>query len=127
MTGVLPVSEVPDIIVFSRVSQLNDDNTREDYSYEWWDGTCFRTTEQTSLSIEDITDVFGQRRYERELEISILVVAVSEEPLTDSEWSRLDQHISRLVDTKSRDDLCDKTWDTCKNMWAASEGKIRLR
>ena len=79
------------------------------------------------MSIEDIIDVFGERPYEGELNISLLVVAVSEEPLTDSEWSRLDQHISRFVDTKSRDDLCDKTLDTCKNMWAASDGKIRLR
>jgi hypothetical protein len=127
MMGVLPASEVPDIIVFSGVSQLNDDNTCEDYGYEWWDGTCFRATEQTSLSTKDISDIFGERPYEGELDIALLVVAVSEEPLTDSEWSRLDQHISRLVDNKSRDDLCDKTWDTCKNMWAASEGKIRLR
>ena len=127
MMGVLPVSEVPDIIVFSGVSKLNDDDTCENYGYEWWEGTCFRATEQTSLSIEDITDVFGERPYEGELDISLLVVAVSEEPLTGSEWSRLDQHISRFVDTKPRDDLCDKTWETCKNMWAASEGKIRLR
>jgi len=127
MMGVLPVSEVPDTIVFSGVSKLNDDNTCEDYGYEGWDGTCFRATEQNSVSIEDITDVFGERPYEGELDISLLVVAVSEEPLTDSEWSRLDQHISWFVDTKSRDDLCDKTLDTCKNMWAASEGKIRLR
>jgi len=127
MMGVLPVSEVPDTIVFSGVSKLNDDNTCEDYGYEWWDGTCFRATKQTSVSIEDITDVVGERPYEGELDISLLVVAVSEEPLTDSEWARLDQHISRFVDTKPRDDLCSEIFDTCNNMWAASEGRIRLK
>ena len=127
MMGVLPVSEVPDTIVFSGVSKLNEDNTCEDYGYEWWDGTCFRATKQTSVSIEDITDVVGERPYEGELDISLLVVAVSEEPLTDSEWSRLDQHISRFVDTKPRDDLCSETMETCNNMWAASEGKIRFK
>ena len=127
MMGVLSASEVPDIIVFSGVSQLNDDNTCEAYGYESWEGACFRATEQTSLSIEDITDVFGERPYEGELDISLLVVAVSEEPLTDSEWSRLDQHISRFADTQPRDDLCEKTWETCHNMWAASEGKITVR
>ena len=101
--------------------------TCEDYGYEWWDGTCFRASEQTSLSTKDITDVFGVRPYEGDVDISLLVVAVSEEPLTDSEWSRLDQHISRFVDTKLRDDLCAEIWETCNNMWAASEGKIRLR
>ncbi|MDE0593525.1 MAG: procyclic acidic repetitive family protein [Dehalococcoidia bacterium] len=126
MMGVLPVSEVPDVIVFSGVSKLNDKNTCEDYDYEWWDGTCFRATGQTSVSIEDIIDVFGERPYEGELDISTLVVAVSEGPLTSSEWFRLDQHISRFADTKPRDDLCHKLWGTCNNMWAASEGKILI-
>ena len=79
------------------------------------------------MSIEDITDVVGERPYEGELDISLLVVAVSEEPLTDSEWSRLDQHISRFADWQPRDDLCEEYWETCHNMWAASEGKIRVR
>ena len=124
--GVLPASEVPDTIVFRGVTKLNENNTCEDYGYESWDGKCFRATEQTSVSIEDIIKVFGERPYEGELDISMLVVAVSEEPLTSSEWSLLDQHISRFADTKPRSDLCWEIYGICHNMWSASNGKISI-
>ncbi len=126
LMGVLPASEVPDTIVFRGVTKLNENNTCEEYGYESWDGNCFRAIEQTSVSIDDIIEVFGERPYEGELGISMLVVAVSEEPLTSSEWSRLDKHISRFADTKQRDDLCKEYWDQCHNMWSASDGKIRI-
>ena len=42
------------------------------------------------MSIEDIVEIHGERPYEGAIEISVLVVAVSESPLTSDEWSRLD-------------------------------------
>ena len=119
MMGVLPSSEVPDTAVFSGVSQVNEINSCEDYGFEWWDGNCFSATKQTMVSIEDIIDVFGERPYERELDISLLVVAVSEAPLTDAEWSKIDERISWYVEPSAVDDFNN-------NMWEASLGKIRL-
>jgi len=119
MMGVLPSSEVPDTAVFRGVSQVNDTNSCEDYGYEWWDGHCFRATEQTMVSVGDIADVFGERPYEGELDISLLVVAVSEDPLTEAEWSRIDERISWYVEPSAVDDFNN-------NMWEASVGKIRF-
>ena len=118
MMGVLPASEVPDTAVFRGVSHVNDTDSCEDYGYESWDGSCFRATEQTMVSVEDIADVFGERPYEGELDISLLVVAVSEASLTEAEWSRIDERISWYVEPSAVDDLNN-------NMWAASGGKIR--
>ena len=59
LMGVLPASEVPDTIVFRGVTKLNENNTCEEYGYESWDGNCFRAIEQTSVSIDDIIEVFG--------------------------------------------------------------------
>jgi hypothetical protein len=119
MMGVLPASEVPDTAVFRGISQVNDTNSCEDYGYEWWDGKCFRATEQTMVSVGDIADVFGERPYEGELDISLLVVAVSEDPLTEAEWSRIDERISWYVEPSAVDDFNN-------NMWEASVGKIRF-
>jgi hypothetical protein len=119
MMGVLPASEVPDTAVFRGISQVNDTNSCEDYGYEWWDGSCFRATEQTMVSVGDIADVFGERPYEGELDISLLVVAVSEDPLTEAEWSRIDDRISWYVEPSAVDDFNN-------NMWEASVGKIRF-
>lgn len=119
MMGVLPSSEVPDTAVFRGVSQVNVINSCEDYGYKWWDGNCFNATKQTMVSIEDIIDVFGERPYERELDISLLVVAVSEAPLTEAEWSQIDERISWYVEPSAVDDFNN-------NMWEASLGKIRL-
>ena len=124
--GVLPSSEVPDTVVFSGVSKLNDNNTCEDYGYEWWMSTCFRASKKRLVNIQEVIDLVGERPYEEELEISMLVVAVSEEALTESEWARLDKHISRYTDTKPRDDLCKEYYKICHNMWSASGGKIRI-
>ena len=119
MMGVLPASEVPDTAVFRGVSQVNETNSCEDYGYEWWDGNCFRATEQTMVSVEDIVDVVGERPYEGELDISVLVVAVSEDPLTEAEWSRIDERISWYAEPSAVDDFNN-------NMWEASDGKIRF-
>jgi hypothetical protein len=119
MMGVLPASEVPDTAVFRGVSQVNETNSCEDYGYESWDGNCFRATEQTMVSVEDIIDVVGERPHEGELDISVLVVAVSEDPLTEAEWSRIDERISWYVEPSAVDDFNN-------NMWEASDGKIRF-
>jgi hypothetical protein len=118
MMGVLPASEIPDTTVFGGVSQVNDTDSCEDYGYEWWAGSCFRATKQTVVSVEDIADVAGERPYEGELEISLLVVAISEDPLTEAEWSRIDEHISWYAEPSAVD-------DSGNNMWEASGGKIR--
>jgi hypothetical protein len=71
------------------------------------------------VSIEDIIDVFGERPYEREVDISLLFVAVSEDPLTEAEWSRIDERISWYVQPSAVDDFNN-------NMWEASLGKVRF-
>ena len=119
MMGVLPSNEVPDTAVFSGVSQVNDTASCEDYGYQWWDGKCFTAAKQTMVSVEDIIDVFGERPYEREVDISLLFVAVSEDPLTEAEWSRIDERISWYVQPSAVDDFNN-------NMWEASLGKVRF-
>lgn len=71
------------------------------------------------VSVEDIIDVVGERPYEGELDISVLVVAVSEDPLTEAEWSRIDERISWYAEPSAVDDFNN-------NMWEASDGKTRL-
>ena len=70
--GVLPASEVPDTAVFRGVSQLNETNPCEDHGYIG-NVYCFSATEQTMVSVEDIIDVVGERPYEGELDISLLI------------------------------------------------------
>jgi len=120
MMGVLPSNEVPDTAVFSGVSQVNDAGSCEDYGYQWWDGKCFTAARQTMVSIEDIIDVFGERPYEREVDVSLLVVAVSEDPLTEAEWSRIDKRISWYAEPSAVNDFNN-------NMWEASLGKVRFK
>jgi hypothetical protein len=71
------------------------------------------------VSIEDIIDVFGERPYEREVDVSLLVVAVSEDPLTEAEWSRIDKRISWYAEPSAVNDFNN-------NMWEASLGKVRF-
>ena len=120
MMGVLPADEVPNTTVFHGVSRINEDSTCTDYGYEWWDGTCFRASQKKEVAIKEIVDVFGERPYEDKIDISLLIVAVSEKPLTESEWSILDERILWYTEPSANEDLINK------NMWEASGGKIRL-
>ncbi|MDB4084610.1 hypothetical protein N9517_06190 [Candidatus Pelagibacter sp.] len=120
MMGVLPASDVPNTTVFHGVSQVDSDNTCSDYGYEPWDGTCFRATKKKVVPVSEIIDVFGERPYEGKVEIALLIVAISEKPLTESDWSRLDEHVSWYIEPSTNGDL------TNNNMWEASDGKIRL-
>ena len=119
MMGVLPADEVPEIGLFRGVYPVNDSNSCEDYGYEWWDGTCFRATQTVVVDLKDIVDVFGERPYEGKLDISLLIVGVTEEPITEDEWSRIDKHISWYVEPR-------RMVDSNRNMWQASDGKISL-
>ena len=123
MMGVLPASEVPDTTVFRGVSQVSTNDSSAtcpiDGSSDWLYATCFRAEERTSVSIEDIVEIHGERPYEGAIEISVLVVAVSESPLTSDEWSRLDK--STFWNMKS-----SPIEGTPQNLWEASGGKIAL-
>ena len=123
MMGVLPASEVPDTTVFRGVSQVSTNDSFAtcpiDGSSDWIYATCFRAEERTSVSIEDIVEIHGERPYEGAIEISVLVVAVSESPLTSDEWSQLDAAVSWNMKSAPVE-------GTPQNMWEASGGKIAL-
>ena len=123
MMGILPASEVPDTTVFRGVSPVSANESpgtcADDGSFDWTFSTCFRAEERTSVSIEDIIEIFGERPYEGAIEISVLVVAVSESPLTSDEWSRLDKVTSWNMKSSPID-------GPNQNMWEASGGKIVL-
>ena len=119
MLGVLPADQLPDTVVFKGVSETNPDHSCEDYGYGLWDGRCFRAEEQYTVSVEDIIQIFGERPYEGEIEVSILVVAVSETPLTGSDWSLLDEKIAWNAQTSDNGIKAN-------NVWEASGGKVRF-
>ena len=119
MLGVLPADQLPDTVVFKGVSKTNPDHSCEDYGYGLWDGRCFRAEEQYTVSVEDIIQIFGERPYEGEIEVSILVVAVSETPLTGSDWSLLDEKIAWNAQTSDNGIKAN-------NVWEASGGKVRF-
>ena len=117
MLGVLPADQLPDTVVFKGVSETNPDHSCEDYGL--WDGLCFRAEEQYTVSVEDIIQIFGERPYEGEIEVSILVVAVSETPLTGADWSLLDEKIAWNAQTSDNGIKAN-------NVWEASGGKVRF-
>ena len=122
MMGILPASEVPNTTVFRGVSQVSTTDwvtCPDDGSSDWTYATCFRAEERTSVSIEDIVEIHGERPYEGAIEISVLVVAVSESPLTSDEWSRLDKSTSWNMKSSPIE-------GASQNMWEASGGKIDL-
>ena len=122
MMGILPASEVPNTTVFRGVSQVSTTDwvtCPDDGSSDWTYATCFRAEERTSVSIEDIVEIHGERPYEGAIEISVLVVAVSERPLTSDEWSRLDKSTSWNMKSSPIE-------GASQNMWEASGGKIDL-
>ena len=122
MMGILPASEVPNTTVFRGVSQVSTTDwvtCPDDGSSDWTYATCFRAEERTSVSIEDIVEIHGERPYEGAIEISVLVVAVSESPLTSDEWSRLDKSTSWNMKSSPIE-------GASQNMWEASGGKIAL-
>ena len=119
MVGVLPADQLPDTVVFKGVSETNLAHSCEDYGYESWDGLCFRAEEQYNVSVEDIIQIFGERSYEGEIEVAILVVAVSETPLTGADWSLLDEKIAWNAQTSDNGIKAN-------NVWEASGGKVRF-
>jgi len=123
MMGVLPASEVPDTTVFRGVSQVSTNDSfatcPDDGSWSWEFDVCFRAEERTSVSIEEIIEINGERPYEGAAEISVLVVAVSESPRTSDEWSQLDAAVSWNMKSAPIE-------GTPQNMWEASGGKISL-
>ena len=80
--------------------------------YEWWEAKCFKAEEKHEVTVEDIVEVFGERPYEGEKEISVLVVAVSEDPLTDSNWSLLDEKIAWNAQTSDNGIEANNIWET---------------
>ena len=103
----------------SQVSTTDWVTCPDDGSYDWTYAACFRAEERTSVSIEDIVEIHGERPYEGAIEISVLVVAVSESPLTSDEWSQLDAAVSWNMKSAPVE-------GTPQNMWEASGGKIAL-
>ena len=117
MMGVLPADELSATVVFRGVSETNPENSCVDYGYEWWEARCFKAKEKYEVTVEEIVEVFGERPYEGKKEISVLVVAVSEDPLTASDWSLLDEKI--VWNAQTSDNGIE-----ANNIWEASGGKV---
>ena len=63
------------------------------------------------MSIEEIIEINGERPYEGAAEISVLVVAVSESPLTSDEWSQLDAAVSWNMKSAPIEGTPQKMWE----------------
>ena len=103
--GVLSADQVPATSIMRGVSQIEKpngeiDSTCEQFGIETWESMCFKATSKDVVTIDYIEKLFGTRPFEETAEISMLVVAVSEDPLTDIEWSSIDDRISWLTNNE---------------------------
>jgi hypothetical protein len=103
--GVLPADQVPATSIMHGVSQIEKpngeiDGTCEQYGIETLEVMCFKATSKDVVTIDYIEKLFGTRPFEKTAEISMLVVAVSEDPLTDIEWLSIDDRISWLTNNE---------------------------
>ena len=138
--GILPAESVPETVIMRGVQQTENSkgekgNSCEAYGYEWWDGSCFKADSKEIFTIDHIKRVFGERSHEGNVEISMLVVAVSEESLTEREWEQITQPLSWLTSnqysTSADYKILDPIWKAVnankpKNLYDASNGAIQV-
>ena len=72
-----------------------------------------------TYTLNDITDIYGDRAYIGSRNIDVLVVYVSEESVTDAEWSILDEKLDWYTAGKTID-------DGFQNIYEASDGLLNF-
>ena len=117
--GILPSEDFEDIISF--VDMIEVDDLCENYIEDWYNdlSTCLKPGKVLTYTLNDITDIFGDRAYIGSRNIDALVVYVSEESVTDAEWSILDEKLNWYTAGKTID-------DGFQNIYEASDGLLNL-
>ena len=117
--GILPSEDFEDIISF--VDMIEVDDLCENYIEDWYNdlSTCLKPGKVLTYTLNDITDIYGDRDYIGSRNIDTLVVYVSEESVTDAEWSILDEKLNWYTAGKTID-------DGFQNIYEASDGLLKL-
>ena len=117
--GILPSEDFEDIISF--VDMIEVDDLCENYIEDWYNdlSTCLKPGKVLTYTLNDITDIYGDRAYIGSRNIDTLVVYVSEESVTDAEWSILDEKLNWYTAGKTID-------DGFQNIYEASDGLLKL-
>ena len=117
--GILPSEDFEDIISF--VDMIEVDDLCENYIDDWYNdlSTCLKPGKVLTYTLNDITDIYGDRAYIGSRNIDALVVYVSEESVTDAEWSILDEKLNWYTAGKTID-------DGFQNIYEASDGLLNL-
>ena len=117
--GILPSEDFEDIISFVDIIEIDD--LCENYIDNWYDdlSTCLKPGKVLTYTLNDITDIYGDRAYIGSRNIDALVVYVSEESVTDAEWSILDEKLDWYTAGKTID-------DGFQNIYEASDGLLKL-
>ena len=117
--GILPSEDFEDIISF--VDMIEVDDLCENYIEDWYNdfSTCLKPGKVLTYTLNDITDIYGDRAYIGSRNIDALVVYVSEESVTDAEWSILDEKLNWYTAGKTID-------DGFQNIYEASDGLLNL-
>ena len=117
--GILPSEDFEDIISF--VDMIEVDDLCENYIEDWYNdlSTCLKPGKVLTYTLNDITDIYGDRAYIGSRNIDALVVYVSEESVTDAEWSILDEKLNWYTAGKTID-------DGFQNIYEASDGLLKL-
>jgi hypothetical protein len=117
--GILPSEDFEDIISFVDIIEIDD--LCENYIDNWYDdlSTCLKPGKVLTYTLNDITDIYGDRAYIGSRNIDVLVVYVSEESVTDAEWSILDEKLDWYTAGKTID-------DGYQNIYEASDGLLKL-
>jgi len=117
--GILPSEDFEDIISF--VDMIEVDDLCENYIDNWYNdlSTCLKPGKVLTYTLNDITDIYGDRAYIGSRNIDALVVYVSEESVTDAEWSILDEKLDWYTAGKTID-------DGFQNIYEASDGLLKL-
>ena len=79
----------------------------------------FKPGKKLTYTLNDITDIYGDVNYINSRNIDALVVYVSEESVTDAEWSILDEKLDWYTAGKTID-------DGFQNIYEASDGLLKL-
>ena len=117
--GILPQEDFEDIISF--VDLIEIDDFCENYIDNWYDYdlTCLKPGKKLTYTLSDITDVFGKVDYIGSRSIDVLVVYVSEEKVTDAEWTILNEKLKWHTAGENID-------DGFQNIYEASDGLLEL-
>ena len=117
--GILPSEDLEDIISFVDIIEI--DELCQNYVDNWYDdiSTCLKPGKVLTYTLNDITGIYGDRAYIGSRNIDALVVYVSEESVTDAEWSILDEKLDWYTAGKTID-------DGFQNIYEASDGLLKL-